>query len=120
MKTTKLVIGILMLVLAVFIIFQSMAAGMANALEGNIHTSGTNGVLVAFLYIIMGIVYLATRNSKKLGADITNLIFSILILIIGLSGAGNYSDLLIWSWLGFIIGAGFFIWHLSINRKLAV
>jgi len=119
MKTTKLVIGILMIVLAAFILFQSMFAGVGNAIEGNNHTSGTSGVLVALLYIVMGIVYLATRKARKLGGDIANLILSILLLIIGLSSIGNYSDLQIWSWLGFIIGVCFFVWHLLANRKVA-
>lgn len=66
MKTTKLVIGILMIVLAAFILFQSMFAGVGNAIEGNNHTSGTSGVLVALLYIVMGIVYLATRKARTL------------------------------------------------------
>lgn len=33
MKTTKLVIGILMIVLAAFILFQSMFAGVGNAIR---------------------------------------------------------------------------------------
>jgi len=117
MKTTKLVVGILMIVLAVFIMVQSMAVGVSDAMSGGKHVSGTSGFFVALLYIVMGIVYLATRKAQKLGGDIANLVLAILVLIIGLSDVGVYSDLQIWSWLGFIIGAGFFVWHFISNKN---
>ncbi|KRL39160.1 hypothetical protein [Liquorilactobacillus uvarum] len=118
MKTTKLVAGILMIVLSVFIGFQSMAVGLGDALENNNNTSGSGGIIVAILFLVAGIVYLATKSKKKLGGDIANLILLLIAWIIGLSNIGVYSDLVIWSWLAFIIGVGFFIWHLVKNKKL--
>ena len=47
MKTAKLVIGIVSIVLFVFIAFQSCAAGMSNALEANGEMSGTAGLLLS-------------------------------------------------------------------------
>ena len=41
MKTTKLVLGILSIRIFVFVLFQSSAAGMANALAANGEVSGT-------------------------------------------------------------------------------
>lgn len=118
MKTTKLVAGILMIVLSVFIGFQSMAVGLGDALENNNNTSGSGGIIVAILFLVAGIVYLATKSKKKLGGDIANLILLLIAWIIGLSNIGVYSDLVIWSWLAFIIGVVFFIWHLVKNKKL--
>ena len=56
MKTTKLVVGILMIVLAVIIALQSMAAGLGNAMSNNGETSGSLGFLLAIFYLVVGIV----------------------------------------------------------------
>ncbi|WP_143463735.1 hypothetical protein [Levilactobacillus enshiensis] len=118
MKTTKLVTGIIMIIFAVFIFFQSMAVGVGDALEGGKHVSGTSGMFVAILYLASGIVYLATRKAEKMGGDIATFVMMILAWIIGLSDVGFYTDLQIWAWLAFIIGVGFFVWHIMANRKL--
>ena len=116
MKTTKLVVGIMMIVLAAFILFQSSAVGLGNALANNGETSGSSGFLVAVLYLATGIVYIVTRKREGLGGDIAGLI---MMLICGLMGfnAGSYSDLVIWSVLAVIIGTGFFICHLAVRDK---
>jgi 4-hydroxybenzoate polyprenyltransferase len=116
MKTSKLVAGILMIVLSIFIIFQSGMAGIGNALSQNGQSSGTAGVLLAIMYLASGIVYLATRKKQGLGGDIACMV---MLLIAGMMGfsAGSYSDLVIWAWLAVIIGVGFFIWHYVANRK---
>jgi hypothetical protein len=116
-KTTKLVSGIIMIVLAVFIFFQSMAVGVGDALAGGKHVSGTAGMFVAILYLASGIVYLATRKAEKMGGDIATLVMMLIAWLIGLSDVGFYSDLMIWAWLALIIGVGFFGWHLSANHK---
>lgn len=119
MKTTKLVIGILMIILSLFIVFQSMAAGLVNAIENKGHTSGSAGILIAIAYLISGIVYLATKKQKGLGGDIANAIILGLIGGISLANTDNvFKDLLVWIILGFIIGFGFLIWHILSNRKL--
>ena len=45
MKTAKLVIGIISMVLFVLVAFQSCAAGLGNALADNGEVSGTSGML---------------------------------------------------------------------------
>ena len=64
MKTAKLVIGIISMVLFVLVAFQSCAAGLGNALADNGEVSGTSGMLLAFCMLIAGIVGVATRKSK--------------------------------------------------------
>ena len=49
MKVAKLVSGILSIVLALLVMFQSCAAGIGNALEENGEVGGTGGLLVALL-----------------------------------------------------------------------
>ncbi|WP_370524339.1 hypothetical protein [Lactobacillus sp. 3B(2020)] len=83
MKTTKLVLGIIMIVLGVIIFFQSMVAGLGNAIAANNSHSVASGVMVAILYIVVGIVYLATRKSEKMGGDIAGLIISIIAWLMG-------------------------------------
>lgn len=117
MKTSKLVAGILMIVLSVFIIFQSMVAGLGNALAENNQSGGSAGVIIAIAYLVAGIVYLATRKAKGLGGDIANLIILVIAGITGITNAGSYSDLNVWGWLAIIVGIGFFLWHFLVNRK---
>ena len=111
MKTTKLVAGILMIVIAVFIIIQSMMAGMTEALTQSNGHAGAAGIVVALLYLASGIVYIATHSKDSLGPDIACLVMMLIAWIIGILNAGIYGDLLVWSWLAFIIGIGFFAWH---------
>lgn len=117
MKVSKLVIGIIMIVLSVFIVFQSGAAGLGNAMSGNGEVSGSAGVMLAVMFLASGIVYIATRKRDGLGGDIACLIMLVIAALMGWTNAGSYSDLMIWSWLGFIIGVGFFVWHFVVNKK---
>lgn len=47
MKTWKLVSGIISIILSVFVVFQSMMAGLANALEESGQSSGSAGLIVS-------------------------------------------------------------------------
>lgn len=118
MKTTKLVIGILMIVLAFIIAIQSMIAGMGNAMSNNGETSGSLGFLIAIFYLVAGIVYIVTKKATKLTADIVNAVILCLGWLIAIAGAGSYADLNVWGWLGLIIGLGFLTWHYMQNKKL--
>lgn len=117
MRTTKLVSGILMIILSVFITFQSTIAGLGNALDGNGETSGSGGVITAIIFLTTGIVYIATKSKEKLTADTINMVLLLIAWLFAISNAGSYSDLVIWGWLAFIIGVGFFVWHYFIIRK---
>ena len=117
MKVTKLVVGILQIVIAVFIVFQSMAVGIGHAMENSKDAGGSAGMITAILFLVTGIVYIATRKSPKLGGDIAGLIMMLITWIFAITNAHDYSDLQIWGWLAFIIGVGFFVWHLIANKK---
>ena len=56
MKTWKLVSGIISIVLSVFVVFQSMMAGLANALEESGQSSGSAGLVVSICMLGGGIV----------------------------------------------------------------
>lgn len=115
MRTAKLVIGIVSIVLFVLIAFQSCAAGVSNALLENGESSGSAGILVAFLMLISGIVGISTRNSK--GGGITAGVIYAIAGIIGLGNFGSYADLEIWSYLCLIFAVVFIIGSVTMKKQ---
>lgn len=105
MKTTKLVIGIVSMVLFVLIAFQSCAAGIGNALAENGEASGSAGILLALCMLIAGIVGVAGKKSK--GATITAGCFYAFGGILGICNVGTFADLQIWSVLSLIFAVVF-------------
>ncbi|MBQ3513162.1 MAG: hypothetical protein IJA32_05100 [Lachnospiraceae bacterium] len=107
MKTTKLVIGIISIVLFFLISFQSCAVGVGNSLAENGEVSGTAGVMLAFCMLIAGIVGIATR--KGIGGGFVSGGFYFFGGLMGIANYGSYSDLKIWSVLSFIFAAIFIV-----------
>ncbi|SRR5690554_421295 len=107
MRTSRLIIGIISIVLFGLIIFQSCAVGAANALEGNEEVSGSAGLLLAICMLIAGIVGIVTRNKGK-GGPITAGIFYLVGGLLGITNVGSFADLQIWSILS-ILFAGVYI-----------
>lgn len=97
MKTWKLVSGILSIVLCLFVMLQSCAAGTVNALEENGQVSGSAGLIVAIMMLAGGITSIATRSSEKKGGDIALVVLFGIAVVFGFLLAGNYSDLYIWA-----------------------
>ena len=97
MKVWKLVSGILSIVLVGFIVFQSCAAGVSNALEENNEVSGSAGIIVAVLMLAAGIISIVTRNSTGKGGNIALLDLFGIAAAIGFAMAGSYSDLRVWA-----------------------
>ena len=104
MRTTKLITGIICMVLTAFVLFQSCAAGLGNALSQNGEVSGTAGALLAFFMLAGGIIQVATRNSTGKGGSIAAFIVFALAAVIGFANAGSYSDLNIWATWCLILG----------------
>lgn len=97
MKTWKLVSGIISIVLSVFVVFQSMIAGLANALEESGQVSGSAGLVVSICMLCGGIVSIVSRKNNSKGTNIALLILFSLATLTGFVLAENYSDLSIWS-----------------------
>lgn len=104
MKTTKLILGILTIVISCFVLFQSCTAGAVNALSDNGESSGTAGALVALLMLSGGITMIASRkNTTKSGSVAGVIIFGISALI-GFTSAGSvFKDLIVWAVLCVIL-----------------
>ena len=107
MKTTKLIIGIISIVLFALILFQSCAAGIGNAIDGNGETSGSSGALLAICMLVAGIVGIATR--KGIAGGFVSGGFYALGGIIGIANFGSYGDLKIWSIISFIFAVVFIV-----------
>lgn len=114
MKTTKLVTGILSIVLSAFVMLQSCAAGLGNTLSENGEAGGSAGLLTAICLLAAGIVAIASRASVKKGGSIACIILYGLGALLGFTMAGSYADLRIWAALCLICA----VMHLvSIVRK---
>lgn len=96
MKNWKLVSGILSIVLCLFVMFQSCAAGISNALQENGEVGGSAGVIVAIMLLAGGIVSIVTRNGGR-GGNIALIILYGVGALMGFTMAGSYSDLVIWA-----------------------
>lgn len=96
MKTWKLVSGILSIVLSIFVLFQSCAAGLSNTIEANGEVGGSAGVIVAIMLLVGGIVSIATRKGGN-GGNIALIILFGIGALLGFTMAGSYSDLIIWA-----------------------
>ena len=92
MKTWKLVSGIISIVLSVFVVFQSMIAGLANALEESGQVSGSAGLVVSICMLCGGIVSIVSRKNNSKGTNIALIILFGLATLTGFVLAGNYSD----------------------------
>lgn len=115
MKTAKLIIGIISMVLFVVIAFQSCAAGIGNTLAENGEVSGSAGFMLALCMMIAGIVGVAGRKSK--GATITAGCFYALGGLIGIANVGSFADLLIWSVLSFVFAAVYIISGVMMKKE---
>lgn len=96
MSTWKLVSGILSIILAVFVFFQSSLAGLSNTLSENGEVGGSAGIIVAICLLAGGIVSIATRNGGK-GSSIALIIIFGLASLCGFLLAGSYGDLTVWA-----------------------
>lgn len=107
MKTAKLIIGIISIVLFGFILFQSCAAGIGNALADNGEISGSAGLVLAICMLIAGIIGIVTRTGIA-GGFVAGGFYAI-GGVVGIFNYGSYSDLLIWSILSLVFAAVFIV-----------
>lgn len=97
MRTWKLVSGILSIVLSVFVLFQSCAAGMVHTLAATGENGGSGGVIVAIMLLAGGIVSIVARNGSK-GGNIALVVLFGIGAVCGYAMAGTvYQDLYIWA-----------------------
>ena len=85
MKTAKLVIGIVSIVLALVMLFQSCAANVGSVLAtAGTDMSGAIGTFAAILLIVAGIIGIAARKSKGgnlIVWGVVSLVFAVVFII---------------------------------------
>ena len=107
MKTAKLIIGIVSIVLSIIVFFQSCVVTVGDALLDGEGVSGPMGAFMGLVMLIGGIVAIATRNSRG-GAIFCAILYG-LVGVIGLANIGSFADLVIWSGLCLIFAIVFLI-----------
>ena len=95
MKIWKIVSGVLSIVLSFLVLMQSCAALVGEALDSSF-SGGGSGLIVFLLMLTGGIVSICLRNGDGLKGNIAIIIIYGLAALIGIVGAGNYADLVIW------------------------
>lgn len=104
LATGRLVTGIISIVLFALISFQSCAAGLSNTLEQNNATSGTAGLLLAFVYLIAGIIGTATRNSASAGGPAACCVFYFIGAALTIGTGSSFGDLPVWGFIACAFG----------------
>lgn len=107
MKTAKLTLGIISIVLSFIVLFQSCAAGALSTLTESGEVGGSAGFFLAICMIAAGIVGIVARRAK--GGAIASAVLYILGGIVGIVAAGSFGDLIVWSVIAFIFAAVFII-----------
>lgn len=108
MKSLKLIISILAILIALFMFFQTFAVGIVNALDKNTaDTSGGAGQLLAIVYLVCGISGIVVRGSRA-GSIIVGIIY-FLGAFVGFANRGTYGDLVVWAAIAAIFGLIFLI-----------
>ena len=112
----RLVIGVILLILSLFILFQSCAAGVVNAMESSSDFGGTAGFFVAVLMIATGVIAICTRNTRsKAGPGVCTGLLA-LAAIIGFCNSAVYEDLVVWSVVNIAFAIVFLICVIKTRR----
>ena len=114
----RLVVGIILFVMSMFILFQSCAAGLVNSWEESSDMGGTAGILVVILMISTGVIAICTRNSASKGGPGTCAGLLFLAAVIGFCNAGVFSDLAVWSVVNIAFGIIFLICTIKTKRRI--
>ncbi len=117
-STGRMVVGIIFIVLSVFTLFQSCAAGISNVLGDGTGFDGTLGAFSAILMLIIGIVSIVTRKTSN---SIVPLIMGIILVVYGYSIAyvynGTFKDLKIYGMLMMICSLVYFFGFKKLRKN---
>ena len=106
MKTARLCIGIISMVLFLVITLQSCAVGIGEAITGEGTDGSSSGAAVAWLLLIGGIIGVCTRKGV-IGAYVTAAFYALAGLLGVTANTSIYGDLVIWGVLSLIFAAIF-------------
>ena len=120
-RTTKLIIGILLIIAAAFLPIIAFLIGTVNIVSGNKAFSGSACTWLGVFWLASGIVLIATHNHvNKKGGEIAVFVMMIIAWLIALINSSFYVLVALLGWLSFLIGFSFLFWRLfilGIKRK---
>ena len=94
MKTAKIVMGIISIVLSVQIYFTAKSLRVLEIMENTLDLGGTTGYWVAVLMFLLGIVTIVARSSR--GGSAFCMFGYMLTGYLGITYNGIYEDLVFW------------------------
>ncbi|MFB5662203.1 hypothetical protein [Alteribacillus sp. HJP-4] len=109
----RLTLGIFSIVLSVFVIFQSIIAGVGNLWMGGNEVSGMIGIMIAVVMLVSGILTVAARNSR--GTHLTAVVFWVIAGVLGFLFSSDFKDLNVWGALCIVFAL---LSYIYIVRKL--
>lgn len=104
MKITKLISGIVLIIMAVVVMLQYKFDSFIQALMGYADLGSTTSVLVALAFIIAGIIYIICNSNESIVPYIISFIILILGGAMGIFNALRFPGIMIWSWAGIVVG----------------
>lgn len=106
-RITKISAGTLLLILSIILMIKSGFENFIAALVGTGAIGGAAGILLAITYIIAAAIYILTNRTYSIVPDAVSFVILILGGLMGLfnSNLPDTKFLVIWSWVGIIIGA---------------
>lgn len=116
MKLAKIVAGIAFMIMSFIIMIQYQFQSFFKALSGSIELGASASVVLALAFLVAGIIYLVTYNRHKV---LSTVIASLVLIIAGIYGIMHsflFPGLIIWSWVGIIIGVIIVIAQLVYNH----
>ena len=98
-KIIKLILGILCILLAGFVAFQSFFLGSGNALFKPLEVSGTIAIIIIALMSICGLTMTFTFRSSGVGGEVFCILLLSLATVAGVLFRGNIPELRPWTWI---------------------
>ncbi len=118
MRITKLVTGILLILLAIWLCFEGIMSGILGIWASRNLVSGILEIILGSLFIAAGVVYIVMEADPYMGGDITCFILLIIGGGVGLAGGFFNVWLILYAVISLIIGIGFFVWHHIIGEAI--
>lgn len=108
-KAARRAAGIISLFLFLIVGFQSCMVGLGNSLFSSGEVSGVLGILLAFLFMVTGVVMTVASKSESMIPSIICAAVLWFGYFIAKMGYGSYSDLKVWGFFAFVIGVVYLV-----------
>lgn len=97
--TVRLVFGIIFIVVAVFALFQSLTVSAAYSLANSEDgtTAGAAGLVFSILMLVIGIIFIAARKNNSRGFKTATYIMCVIGFLLALGAMDEFSDMIIYA-----------------------